>query len=121
MRIELKIKGVQKVVDNFKKFGREGKRQVIDITAVNAKEIEAQAKRFAPVDTGKLQQSITAEKFKPLAWIITAFESYAVFVEFGTSKMSSKPFLYPAWKKQIKIYSRDLNRALERLGKKHSS
>ncbi len=121
MRIELKIKGVRKVVDNFKKYGREGKRQVINITAANAKEIEAQAKRFAPVDTGKLQQSITAEKIKPLAWIIEALESYASFVEFGTVKMSARPYLYPAWKKQIRIYRRDLNKALERLGKKYSN
>ena len=121
MRMSMKIEGVRKVINDFNKFGREGKREVANITAANAKEIEAQAKRFAPVDTGKLQQSITAEKITLLAWIIEAFESYAVWVEFGTSKMSAQPFLRPAWKRQLRIYRRDLNKALERLGKKYSN
>ena len=132
MRIELKIKGVEKVVDNFKKFGREGKKVVALETAAAAFEIVAEAKRNAPVGTpestgikgyigGSLKQSITPEKIKPLAWIIEALESYASFVEFGTSKMSAQPFLYPAWKKQIKIYLRDLNKSLERLGNKYSN
>ena len=119
MKITLKIEGVNKVVDNFKKFGREGKKVVAEITEINAKEIEAEAKRTAPFKFGKLRQSIIAEMIKLLAWTVTAYESYASFQEFGTSKMAAQPFLYPAWKKQIKIYLRDLNKSLERLGKKY--
>ncbi len=121
MRVTLQIVGVAKVVNNFKKFGREGKRVVNEETVKSVFKIVEDAKKNVPVDTGKLKQSITPEKINPLAWIIEAFESYASFVEFGTVKMSAQPFLYPAWRKQIKIYQRDLNKALERLGKKYSS
>lgn len=120
MRITLDVVGVEKVISNFKRFGREGKRAVAEITQIQALEIEAQAKRDVKVVTGKLQQSIKAERFKPLTWLITAFESYASFIEFGTSRSSAQPFLRPAWKRAIKIYRKDLNNAFVRLAKKYS-
>ncbi len=118
MKMSLQIQGTNKVITDLKKFGRAGKRVAADVTQIHAFEIEAEAKRNAPVDTGKMRQAIKAEKFKLLAWTVTAFESYSVWVEFGTSKMSAQPFLYPAWRKQIKIYLKDLNTALQRVANK---
>ena len=115
MKISLKVEGADAILKKFKKFGDEGTKVVADITEIYAKEIEADAKRNAPVDTGKLQQNIAAEKFNENTWYITAYERYATFVEFGTRFMASRPFLYLAFRGKSKTYVKDLNKALERL------
>lgn len=60
-----------------------------------ALDLEAQAKAFAPVDTGNLRSSIGSD--------ITAMEAsvgptadYGAYVEFGTSRMAPRAFLGPA-------------------------
>tara|TARA_R110000803_G_scaffold34289_7_gene74928 strand:+ start:381 stop:740 length:360 start_codon:yes stop_codon:yes gene_type:complete len=114
------VKGVQEVSNMLKQFGREGKRITIDITKIQATDISRNAKKLAPIDTGKLRQSITAEEVKPTAWTITAYESYASFIEFGTRYMSAQPFLYPAWKRGTIRYTMDLRNAFVELTKKYN-
>lgn len=119
-KLTIDIKGTQAVIANFKKFGLEGRKIVSDITEIQARDIERDAKNLAPVDTGKMRQAIKAEKFWFSQWTITAYEIYSIFVEFGTVKQTAQPFLHPAWKQGVKSYLRDLDTALERLGKKYS-
>ncbi len=118
MKIGLDIKGTDKVIQDLKKFGRAGRREIAEETLNSAFLIMDEAKRTAPFRFGKLRQSIIAEKLTRFVWTVTAYESYASFVEFGTVKMAARPFLRPAWKKQIKIYRRDLNTALQRVANK---
>ncbi len=120
VRLTIDVTGVEAVIANFKKFGLEGRKIVSDITEIQALEIESEAKKLAPVDTGKLRQGIDAEQVKRSSWTITAHEIYSRFVEFGTVKQTAQPFLHPAWKQGVKSYLRDLDTALERLGKKYS-
>jgi phage gpG-like protein len=47
------------------------------------------------VDTGKLRNSIRAEKETNTRWIITTDTEYAVHLEFGTSRMAPRPFMGP--------------------------
>jgi hypothetical protein len=49
--------------------------------------IEAEAKRYCPIKTGRLQLSITHHKRGPLAQEIVASAPYADAVEYGTYKM----------------------------------
>lgn len=60
-----------------------------------APEIVRDAKRNAPVDTGRLQSSIDKTRAADRV-IIYADTEYAPFVELGTSKMSAQPYLRPA-------------------------
>lgn len=61
-----------------------------------AMDVEAEAKRTVPVDTGTLKASITAfERRRALWWVATNVE-YAPWVEFGTSHMGARPYLVPA-------------------------
>jgi len=71
------------------------------------------AKQFCPVDTGSLKMSIRIEIYASPAGVwhklgvraggyITNPKTgrkvdYAVYVEYGTSKMSPQPFMRPAW------------------------
>lgn len=59
-------------------------------------EIAADAQRFAPVDTGRLRESIHITDDGGDERTITAEADYAVYVEEGTSKMAAQPFLRPA-------------------------
>lgn len=59
--------------------------------------IEGHAKRFAPVDTGRLRASIHTHPTSP-AEVISVSDGvkYGVFQEFGTSIMRAQPFMRPA-------------------------
>ena len=60
--------------------------------------VERQAKEDCPVDTGRLRASITSEVSGLEGKVGTNVE-YAGFVEYGTSKMPAKPYLFPALEK----------------------
>lgn len=63
--------------------------------------IQNEARRLAPVDTGRLRSSIQASEVRrdargPYVEVGTNVE-YAPFVEFGTSRQRPRPFLRPAF------------------------
>jgi HK97 gp10 family phage protein len=59
----------------------------------------AEAKRLAPVRTGRLRDSITARQLGPLSWEVSAEAPYAVFVEYGSRGRPARPFFRPAFEK----------------------
>ena len=67
-------------------------------------EIEAEAKRLCPVRTGRLRASIHNGKIRERAYFVGTNVEYAPFVEFGTRKMTAKPYLRPAAKKVLNKY-----------------
>ena len=70
---------------------------------ISAYIVENNAKRFAPVDTGRLRNEIKNKVTKERGSVegkIGHFEpmlEYAPFQEWGTSKMAGQPFLRPGW------------------------
>lgn len=64
--------------------------------------IEADAKRYCPVDTGRLRDSITHEIEKGKDRVTGRVGTnvvYGVFQEYGTRYQSGKPYLRPALEK----------------------
>jgi len=61
-----------------------------------ARDIEAEAKLRAPVDTGFLRNSIHAESVGPLRAVVQVGAEYGMHVEYGTRYMAAQPFLAPA-------------------------
>lgn len=58
---------------------------------------EGYAKRLCPVNTGNLRNSITHDSdMSDQTAVIGSNVEYGKYVELGTSKMSSQPFLRPA-------------------------
>lgn len=57
---------------------------------------ESYAKMLCPVDTGNLRNSITHQRTGPKEEVIGSNVEYAPYVELGTKKMKSRPFLRPA-------------------------
>ena len=62
-----------------------------EIVSVNASEMARNARRLAPVDFGKLVQSISRKKLGYLRYGVTAGVKYAAYVEFGTGGLVSVP------------------------------
>lgn len=58
--------------------------------------ISAEAKRFSPIDTGRLRASIHIEPLGGLAYQVITNVHYAIYQEFGTSKMKAHPYMRPA-------------------------
>ncbi|MGH8571200.1 MAG: HK97-gp10 family putative phage morphogenesis protein [Gammaproteobacteria bacterium] len=58
--------------------------------------VTADARRFVPVDTGKLRDSIERGPVRDDTVTVHARTDYAVFVEMGTRRMSAQAFLRPA-------------------------
>lgn len=61
-----------------------------------AHEVEAEAKRRVPVDTGALRNSIQTWRVNDLRARIAPHMEYAAYVEFGTRKQRAKPYMVPA-------------------------
>ena len=137
--LTIEVEGVSQLIGKLKDFGNKGMSAVEDITQIKAKDIEADAKRNAPYDLGKLKQSIEAFKLGKNTWEIVAREPYAPYIEFGTGtkvkvpsgweeiaiqfkspndhnvNLPARPYLRPAFEKGAKSYEKDLKQALKLL------
>jgi HK97 gp10 family phage protein len=58
-----------------------------------------EAKRLAPVRTGRLKKSIRKSHTQQGEYRVGSNVPYSGFVEYGTSKMAAQPFLRPAMEK----------------------
>ena len=136
------LKGLVKVLRDLERFGKEVDKDVDAITEANAREIEVKAKQRAPVDLGKLRQSIGTVRRAEKSYSVVANAPYAAFQEFGTGNLVSvppelqsiaiqfrgrgvkmvnippQPFLFPAFVTQRQQYLEDLQDLLERESKR---
>lgn len=83
--------------DNLDRLAGEAADRVKQVVAATAFNIEATAKVYCPVDTGRLRNSIST-RFTESGYgaEIAPHTDYAVFVEFGTRFMRPQPYMYPA-------------------------
>ena len=83
------------------------------VVAKTAHDVEADAKRFAPVDTGALRNSNGATiSAGGLSAEIGPTVHYAPYLEFGTRRMSPQPFMGPAADRHAEAFVK----AIESLG-----
>lgn len=64
--------------------------------AKNAYDVTATAQTLAPVDTGALKSSISAD-INDLSYEVGPTVEYGVYQEEGTSEMAAQPYLGPAF------------------------
>jgi len=140
----VKITGLNSVLSDLRKYGKEAEKDIEAVTELTARNIEKYAKQSVPTDTGKLGQSIQAVKDNPLLWNVEAggvIAPYAPFVEFGTGglvevpeelkgqaikfkgkgikkiNLRPQPYLYPAFIKGSSEYLEKLKKVLDKYGK----
>jgi HK97 gp10 family phage protein len=102
----------------FKALYDDAQNSVEEALLKGALRVERDAKINAPVDTGRLRASISsrlsnANKEHVYAEIGTNVE-YGSLLEFGTSKMAAKPFLFPAYTQNKEKIKKDIAAALKK-------
>ena len=140
----MELKGLNTVISNLRKYGKEAEKDIEAVTELTARNIEKNAKGLVVANFGKLGQSIKAVKQDATNWNIEAggtIAPYAAYVEFGTGGLVSvpnelkqqawlfkgkgirevnlraRPFLYPSLLRGRKEYLEKLKKTLEKYGK----
>jgi len=86
------------------------------VVRASALRVEAEAKQFAPVDTGNLRNSIgTDADGDGLGAAVGPTASYGRFVEQGTSRMAPRAFLGPAFDRAQPDFIRAMEQVAEGL------
>ena len=62
MATNIRVEGAQELIKKLKKYGKNVEDKIESITAITAQEIATDAASNAPVNYGKLRQSINANK-----------------------------------------------------------
>lgn len=99
MSFGVSLEGLSQVKAKLDKLPEDVDKKVADLINKTAINIQNNAKRLAPVDTGRLRSSIRIRFYRdngPAADIYTDVE-YAAYLEFGTKRMSARPYMTPAW------------------------
>jgi len=68
----VEIKGLNSVIADLRKYGKEAEKDIEGVTELVARNIEKEAKSRVVANFGKLGQSIKAVKDTPLVWNIEA-------------------------------------------------
>ena len=85
------IKGLSSTISELRKFGEKAEKLINAETQAIAFQIEADAKKLAPKNFGKLAQSISHLEVKPALYKVTVNELYGAYMEFGTGTKVSVP------------------------------
>ena len=123
--ITVQFRGTDNVVKNYKEYVRKKRGAAERATKKVGFMIEGDAKRRCPVKTNRLRSSISTNWSKsglargkitgpakeedgvgrpkgyPFTVVIGTNVFYAKFIETGTKKMSAKPYLHPAFHKNL--------------------
>jgi len=107
---DVEIIGMEDVLKKLKVLPAKVQKNVLTgAIRASAKPIIKEAKRLVPVDSGTLKKSIGIRKRRSRDKNIIHFSVaplskkdgwYGRFVEFGTVKMASEPFMRPAFEKE---------------------
>ena len=85
------IKGLNSTIAELKAFGEKAEKLINAETQAIAFQIEADAKKLAPKNFGKLAQSISHLEVKPALYKVTVNELYGAYMEFGTGSKVKVP------------------------------
>lgn len=95
-------------IDSLINYDKLGIAAMNKAVAECAKSIERDAKTATPVDTGRLRNSIISNVGNLEATVSTNVE-YAQHVEYGTHKKGARPYLRPAYEKNITTFEKKIS------------
>lgn len=114
--IEIKIKGLDKLMKKFKQspliVGKRLSEAITRSTLLLVRELKTGG--IVPVRTGQLKQSIRPE-IKPLKSTIAPHTNYAIFVHEGTRYMRARPFLKHAVERKQRQVQQEFDYAAEQV------
>jgi HK97 gp10 family phage protein len=98
--MSLQLHGMEQLLRQLEQVGSEAERVKKDALLAGAEVVQQAASERAPRDTGKLAENIVISDIKEDGTVDIGPDRdrfYGLFLEFGTSKMSARPFLQPAF------------------------
>ena len=104
---------IRKFGADLAESGLKAHNRAVQVVQKVAADVTADAKSFAPVDTGNLKNSIGYDLFNKGGEVgaeIGPAASYAIHQEFGTSRMAPQPFLNPAFDRHIDNFERAMGK-----------
>lgn len=114
------IVGVSQVLKNLSRYEANVIREIVDGCEAVQQEVINNAKARVPVKTGNLQGSILPGGIlitdDNVEAIIVANAEYASFVEWGTRRMTARPYLTPALLENIRTFQKAMAAASKRAG-----
>lgn len=97
-------------LDKAKVLSTEACRQALEICG---QIYENHARDYAPVDTGRLRNSIEHRMVSDDTVAIQTNVEYAIYQELGTSKQRGTPFLKPAGQNHVAEYKKIIEQTLK--------
>lgn len=110
----MEIKGMKELNIDLDRLDDVARNKVKDIIQTRGLYIQRDAKRDAPLQYGRLRNSITpvAEDNRFTSVVYSDVE-YAPFQEFGTVKMGAQPFMMPAFERHSERVIQDIDKELK--------
>lgn len=107
-KFELDLEGFQKSLSSYDaEVGKSLDKAVKNCVLA----IQRDSKKDCPVDTGRLRGSIVT-KTSHLEGTVGSNLEYAPYIEYGTHKVAARPFLRPAYEKNIVKLETEVKKAL---------
>jgi len=94
--VGVEIKGIEELNINVGRVGNALEKAIPRALKLSGLVVEGKAKLLAPVDTGRLRNSIKSVMQSKTVVRVGTNVFYAKFMEFGTVFISPRPFLRPA-------------------------
>lgn len=105
MKINIKVIGAKLIINELLKRAKASNSALHKAVTKAALIVEGEAKKLAPVDTGRLRASITHDVIENILGEIQGRVGtnvdYAVHVEYGTRKQPAQSYLRPALSKNF--------------------
>lgn len=102
---------LRSIASQFRSSGNRLSGPARDLVRKTAADIEGDAKRLVPVDTGNLKNSITHQTAGNAYYSeaeIGPTADYGIYVELGTSRMTARPYMGPAADRHLPLFEQAL-------------
>lgn len=117
-----KIEGLERLRRKIAALPEAAKQEIKAALDESADELMAMQQRLVPVDEGDLRKSIEKadgrHELQVLVRVGGPRAHHARFVEFGTQKMSARPFFFPSYRASRKRIKSRVNRATRKAAQK---
>lgn len=112
--IYVEFKGMEEAEQAFDSLPLAVKNRVREVVKGIALAVQKDAKERCPVDTGRLRSSIhVLFRDDEMGAEVGTNVNYAGYVEFGTSRMRARPYMFPAAEEQQDHYTNQMAAALK--------
>lgn len=112
MKTSMSFKGVDQLVKHLDKAA--SLKDVRHVVKSNGANLTKKMQQLAPLDTGYLKRSIKMSLTDGgFSAEVGPYANYASYLEYGTRKMTKKPFIKPSFNIQKEVFIRDLERLMK--------